>query len=177
MANPLNVLDVIIIIVLFMSIFFGILKGLVRELLSLAFFAIAVALAFLFYNDVGTMLLKYISDKEVAKFTGFIVIFTTVLIIGSIVTYYVKKVFVVGPLKPIDRILGGVFGLLRGILISGVIVFGLIAFPVNDKLVLKSQLSPYVMKTIDVFYKLLPGKYQEKIKFIKMNKNERQKNS
>jgi membrane protein required for colicin V production len=177
MANPLNVLDVIIIIVLFMSIFFGIIKGLVRELLSLAFFAIAVVLAFLFYNDVGTMLLKYISDKEVAKFTGFIVIFTTVLIIGSIVTYYVKKVFVVGPLKPIDRILGGVFGLIRGILISGVIVFGLIAFPVNDKLVLKSQLSPYVMKTIDVFYNLLPGKYQEKIKFIKTGKNERQKNS
>jgi membrane protein required for colicin V production len=179
MINQLNILDIIIIVILFLSIAFGLIKGLVRELLSMAFFIIAVILSFLFYHDLGNLLSKSIGDKEVSNFTGFIVIFTVVLIIGSIVTYFVKKVFVIGPLKPIDRILGGVFGFLRGILISGVIVFGLIAFPVNDKLILNSQLSPYVMKTINVFYNLLPGKYQEKLKFIKTKQtkqNDRQEN-
>jgi membrane protein required for colicin V production len=146
---------------------FGIIKGFIRELFSLAFFLIAVVLAFLFYHDVGNLFIKSIKSRDVANFTGFILIFVVVLIVGSIVTYMVKKVFTVGPLKSIDMILGGVFGLIRGILISSIIVFALISFPVNDNLVLKSRLSPFVIKTIDVFLGFLPVRFQEKVNHAK----------
>jgi uncharacterized membrane protein required for colicin V production len=74
----------------------------------------------------------------------------------------------------VDRILGGVFGLLRGMLISGIIVFGLIAFPVNDDLLLKSKLSPYVISTVEVFLKLLPAHARKKLNFLN-NRTDRNK--
>ena len=163
----MNILDIILVIILALSILFGILKGFIRELFSLAFFIIAVVLAFLFYYEVGDIYMSGFKNRDVSNFAGFITIFVLVLIIGAVVTYLVKKIFTIGPLKAIDMILGGVFGLLRGILILSIIVFALIVFPVNDNLVVNSRLSPYVIKSIDVFIHFLPAKYKEKIDIIK----------
>jgi len=163
----LNFLDIILLIIFFLSILFGILKGLIRELFSLAFFIIGVVLSFLFYYEVGALFMPYLKNREVSNFAGFITIFVLVLMVGSLVTYLIKKLFILGPLKNIDMILGGVFGLLRGVLIASIIVFALIVFPVNDDLVTKSRLSPYVLTTIEVFVHFLPAKYQDKIQSIK----------
>lgn len=163
----MNVLDIIMIAILLLSVLFGILKGFVRELLSLAFFIIAVVLAFLFYSEVGELFIGSMKDRDVANFTGFLTIFVIVLIIGSLVTYFAKKIFTVGPLKSIDMILGGVFGFVRGVLVACIIVFALIAFPVNDNLIIHSRLSPYVMKAIDVFFNLLPAKYKGQLDLIR----------
>jgi membrane protein required for colicin V production len=167
MIGMLNFLDIILIIIFFLSIIFGILKGFIRELFSLAFFIIGVVLSFLFYYDVGELFMPHLKNREVSNFAGFITIFVVVLIVGSLGTYLIKKLFSLGPLKSIDMILGGVFGLLRGILIASIIVFALIVFPVNDGLVTKSRLSPYVLASIEVFVHFLPAKYQEKIQSIK----------
>lgn len=167
MIGSFNILDIVLLIIVFLSIMFGIIKGFIRELFSLAFFIIAVVLAFLFYHDVGSLFIKSIKNRDVANFTGFIIVFASVLIIGSIVTYLVKKIFTVGPLKSIDMILGGVFGLIRGVLISAIIVFALISFPVSDDLIVKSRLSPFVIETIDVFLGFLPVQFQQKIKRAK----------
>jgi membrane protein required for colicin V production len=124
-------------------------------------------LSFLFYYEVGGIYMSGLKNRDVSNFAGFITIFVLVLIVGAVVTYFVKKIFTIGPLKAIDMILGGLFGLLRGILIASIIVFALIVFPVNDNLILKSQLSPYVLKSIEVFVHFLPAKYKEKIEIIK----------
>lgn len=171
MTGGINGLDLIILIILFLSVMFGIIKGFIRELFSLAFFVIAAVLSFLFYREVGGIFMKHVKNEDVANFIGFITIFVVVLIGGAFFTYFIKKVLTIGPLKSVDKILGGLFGLIRGILISAIIVFALISFPVNDNLVLKSRLSPFVMETIDVFFNLLPVKFKEKISVIK-KKNE-----
>lgn len=163
----MNILDIILVIILALSILFGILKGFIRELFSLAFFIIGVVLSFLFYYEVGSIYMSGLKNRDVSNFAGFITIFVLVLIVGAVVTYMVKKIFTIGPLKTIDMILGGLFGVLRGILIASIIVFALIVFPVNDGLIVKSQLSPYVIKSIEVFIHFLPAKYQEKIEIIK----------
>jgi len=167
MISSLNLLDIILIIIVSLSILFGILKGFVRELLSLAFFIIGVILSFLFYSDVGDIYLPHFKNRDVANFAGFITIFVLILVVGTLLTYVVKKIFSLGPLKGIDMIFGGVFGLLRGILISAIIVFALIVFPVNDKLIVQSRLSPYILTTIEVFIDFLPAKYKENIKSLK----------
>lgn len=163
-------MDIVLIIIVSLSILFGIIKGFIRELLSLAFFIIAVVLAFLFYHEMGDVFMSSVKSRDISNFCGFITIFVVVLIIGTVITYFAKKVFTIGPLKGVDKILGGVFGLIRGILISAIIVFSLVAFPVNDNLILQSGLAPYVMKTIDVFFNFLPEKYRDKTDFIKQKK-------
>ncbi|MCP5108344.1 MAG: CvpA family protein [bacterium] len=171
MIEKLNILDIVFMVVILFSILLGVIKGFIRELFSLAFLIIAVVLAFLFYSEAGTFLMKYLENREVSNFAGFVSIFAVVLIVGAVVTYFIKKILTVGPLKAVDRILGGVFGLLRGILLAGIIVFGLIVFPVDDSLILKSKLSPYVMSTIGVFLKLLPGNVRKKFEFLDQRTN------
>ncbi len=163
MSGSLNLLDVFFFVIILGSIILGIIKGFIRELFSLAFFIIAVILSFLFYADLGDVFVKHIKNRDVANFAAFAAIFVVVLIVGSLVTYSLKKLFVIGPLKSIDRILGGAFGLVRGILICGIFIFGLIVFPIHDKLVKESQVCPYIMKTVDVFLNLLPENFREKI--------------
>ncbi len=167
MSGGLNTLDIIVIVIMAVSILFGILKGFIRELFSLVFFIVAVVLSFLFYSEVGSLFMPQIKNRDISNFVGFITIFVVVLVIGAVVTYFIKKIFAIGPLKTIDVILGGVFGLLRGVLISSILLFALVAFPVDDNLVMKSQLSPYLLKTADVFFGFLPETYKEKVKFIK----------
>lgn len=166
MTASLNVLDIVFLIVVFFSILLGVIKGFVRELFSLVFLVVAVTFAFLFYDEAGTFFVKYLENRELSNFAGFISIFVMILIVGAVVTYFLKKILTVGPLKSVDRILGGVFGLLRGILISGMIVFGLIVFSVKDDLVTKSKLSPYVLHSIDIFVKLLPDRIRKKLDFL-----------
>lgn len=174
----LNILDIIFIIIIFLSIFLGILKGFIRELFSLVFLIIAAVLSFLYYSEIGEILVKYIKNKNISKFIGFVLIFVIVLIVGSLVTFLLKKIFVLGPLKSIDKILGGVFGLIRGILISCVIVFGLIASKVDGKLCTNSKLFPFFKETIDFTFNLVPNESENKKDVIEQHKeeNKEQKN-
>ena len=168
----LNILDIVFIIIIFLSIFLGILKGFIRELFSLVFLIIAAVLSFLYYSEIGGILVKYIKNKNISKFIGFVLIFVIVLIIGSVVTFLLKKIFVLGPLKSIDKILGGVFGLIRGILISCVIVFGLIASKVDSKLCINSKLFPFFKETIDFTFNLVPDESENKKDVTKQHKKE-----
>lgn len=179
----LNVLDIIFLVIIGISMLLGMIKGFIRELFSLVFLIIAGVLAFLFYQDVGNSLMKLLKNKDAANFAGFIIIFAGVLIVGAFITYAIRKIFTFGPLKAVDRILGGVFGLVRGILLSAVIVVILLAFPVQDDLLVKSKIAPYLEGTIKVVMKLFPQNVTEKMKFIdridrnKGSKNDRQENS
>lgn len=162
MAN-FNILDIIFLIMIGVSVILGMIKGLVRELFSLAFFVIAVILAFLFYSDLGQVLFKSVQNQDIANFAAFVCIFVAILIVGSIITYAIKKLFVIGPLKSVDRIMGGLFGMLRGFLLSGILVFLLIVFPVRDTLIKESGLCPFIMKTFNIFMEALPDEYRQKI--------------
>jgi membrane protein required for colicin V production len=164
---------VVFLIIVVFSVLFGILKGFVRELFSLAFFILAVILSFLYYFEVGNIFLSYIKNRDIANFVGFLLVFVIVLIAGALVTYFMKKIFVVGPLKSIDRILGGVFGMVRGILVSAIILLGLIVFPVNDNLILKSQFSPYILTTVKVVLNLFPEKIKVKFKFFEFENGQK----
>lgn len=161
MTGSLNFLDILFLAIVILSTLFGVIKGFIRELFSLAFFIIALILSFLYYADVGMIYGKYLS-KNIADFAGFVTIFVVVLAAGTLVTYFIKKIFVLGPLKTIDRIFGGVFGLVRGVSIAALIVFIMIAFRINDSLVRKSRLAPFVLETIRVVFKITPEKFKEK---------------
>ncbi len=172
MISSFNILDIILVLIVFLSILLGIWKGFIRELFSLVFFILAVVLSFSFYQLPGNLLNRYLKSRDLSNFVGFITIFVLVVIVGILVTYWLRKLFTLGPFKAIDRVLGGVFGLIRGILIASIIVFALVVFPVRKDLVVKSRLSPYVMKTIDLFIGLFPGKYQEKIEAMRKGKHD-----
>ncbi len=164
--NTLNWLDVVFIVLILVSTIFGIIKGLVRELLSLAFFVLAVVLSFLFFRDLGRGMGASIRDKQIANLVAFGAIFLFVLMLGVLVTWIARRIFSVDPLRSLDRVLGAGFGFLRGVLISGVIVYLLVVFPVNERMIHASKLSPLLLRTVNIALRAIPGEYRQRVEMF-----------
>ena len=100
-------------------------RGLTREVLSLATWAGSAAIAaYMFFNhpDIAQ---QYIDDPMVANVTTIVVSFIVSLIVLHLLTMRIADFVVDSRIGPIDRTLGFVFGVLRGVLIAIVItIFG-----------------------------------------------------
>ncbi len=108
--------DWIIAAILLVSILVGIFRGFIKESLSLISWILAIWLAFSFCVPAGEFIHQYISipAPKFREWAGFALVFISTLFAFSVITYVVTKVFVRGPIKGIDRVLGLAFGAVRG---------------------------------------------------------------
>jgi len=117
--------DYLILGIIVVSILVGALRGLVKEAFSLAVWIAAFLLAFQFSGVLADGLQDTISLPSARTGLAFFGIFIAVLVIGGLVTYLVGKLVESTGLSGTDRLLGGVFGAARGLIL--VIVMILIA--------------------------------------------------
>ncbi len=169
MSGELNLLDLIFILILFFSFFFGLLRGLVRELLSLAFLIAALVIAFFYYREAGLFLHRWIANRDLADFAGFLLLLALIAAVGSLITGLIGKYLVVGPLKALDRLLGAVFGLARGILLAAMVLYCFLDFPLNQDLLNRSQLAPHLAGVITTGCEVLPPTLRDKLRIIKFH--------
>jgi len=167
MITNLNTLDVIFLIIISTTVLLGVIRGFVKSVLSMAFLILGIIFALMYYNDFSSFF--SIRNRNLSHFVSFITIFVVVIVIGSLITYLLRKLLVRGPLKSVDRLLGGVFGLIKGILYSSILVFALIVFPIDDNLLIESRLSPYFIKVVDLLFEVIPKDFSNKINYIKEN--------
>jgi membrane protein required for colicin V production len=117
----MTVVDVVILFVIVFSAMFGLLRGFVREAISLAKWVLATWIAATFAPKMAMILPASIESEAVRQAISFASLFILVFIIGSIISFLivtlVKKTGLTGP----DRVFGLGFGVLRGVLI--IIVF------------------------------------------------------
>ncbi len=118
-----NSVDIAIAVLVFISAIIGFARGFVREAISLATWLGAIILALMFYETVANMIPIEIDKDIIKNVLAGVIIFTVVLIIGSIINFFFSRIVEVIGLGAIDRILGGAFGILRGLLIVTLIVF------------------------------------------------------
>ncbi|MCU0236889.1 MAG: CvpA family protein [Acidobacteria bacterium] len=169
MSGELNILDLLFIVILFLSLFFGIFRGLVRELFSLLFLVAALAGAFFYYRDAGLLLNGLVGNRGLADFAGFLLILALVAAAGALFTALVSKHVVPGPLKAIDRLLGAAFGLLRGILLTGLVIYGFLAFPLNREPLDRSLLAPALTRVLAAGIQVLPPSLRARLKVIEIH--------
>ena len=175
MIASFNILDAVIFAIVFLSVVLGFVKGIVRELFSLGFLIIALVFAFLFYADARHYLFSAHRDSDGAFFLSFIMIFTLTTIAGSIVSLMIKKVFVTEPLQSIDRFLGGIVGFIRGVLVSGMVVYLMIVFAVGIRWLRQSRFSHPALRSFEVLMEVFPEQLTKKIDV--MRDHDKQKNS
>ncbi len=121
----MNWLDVAVVAVVLGSIGWGIWRGLVREVMSLAGWVIAFLAANLFAAPVAEVLPETIKRPEVRMLIGYVLVFLMVLIACTAAAVLLGKIMRAVGLGSLDRTLGGLFGLLRGLVI--VVAFALAA--------------------------------------------------
>lgn len=114
---PITIFDGLLIFVMLISAFLAMIRGFVREVLSIASWAIAFVVAFLFYKQLVPYAKQYISHDMVAQIASGTVIFLVTLIIVSYVTMRVSDYVLDSRIGALDRTLGFVFGAVRGLLL------------------------------------------------------------
>jgi membrane protein required for colicin V production len=104
--------------VLLLSMLLGAWRGLVYELMSLAAWVAAFVLAQWLAQDVALMLpFLQSAAAQVQYAAAFVLVFVASLFAAGFLSWVLKKVVETVGLRPVDRALGAVFGLVRGVLL------------------------------------------------------------
>jgi membrane protein required for colicin V production len=123
----LATLDWVVVAVLAISVLLGLWRGLVYEVLSvlnwLAAFLLAQWLAPAAADWLGRK--GFVIAEPLRYAAGFVGVFIATLVVGTLLAWLVKKLVEAIGLRPVDRALGGLFGLVRGavaVLVLAVVV-------------------------------------------------------
>lgn len=114
--------DWCVIVILLSSIVISLLRGFVKEILSLVFWVAAFVLSNAYGMQVAVWLPEMGSSAILRVIVAFILIFICVLLVGAVINMAISALIKAGGLTLIDRFLGGLFGLVRGIVLIVMIV-------------------------------------------------------
>ena len=118
----MSFIDIIVLIVLFSSLIFGFFRGFVKELLSLMAWAFAFFVAYYFSSRVAINL-PFEAEFSIKYVGSFVLIFIFVLIISSMLIKFLSTFIHKIGLGASNIILGGLFGILRGIIVVYLLIF------------------------------------------------------
>ena len=90
-----------------------------------------------------------IDNDGIRYVTAFTLLFVAVMVVGTLINFLLSKLLVVNGLKFADRLLGGVFGIARGLIIVLVGLFIGNVFVSETVLWQESKLIPYGMTMIE----------------------------
>jgi membrane protein required for colicin V production len=123
--------DYAVLIIIGSSVVLSVLRGFAREVLALAGWVIAFITANALSGIVAEWLAPFIRDGSLRTLTAFVSVFIVTLIAVSLLAMAVSRLLKNAGLGLEDRLLGGFFGLARGLLIvlTLVLLSGLTALP------------------------------------------------
>ena len=114
--------DYVVIGIVALSLLFGLWRGVVGEIIALVAWVLAIFVAVEFGAQVGAALFTGMSDPALRTLAGCVVIFVGVLVVMALFRMLVKSMVKALGLSVSDRILGMLFGLVRGVLVCMVLV-------------------------------------------------------
>ena len=116
--------DVLILLVLLGSTLIGALRGFIREAVSVAFWILAIWAAWKVGPIIEPHLGGLLADPSIAPWVGRLVVLVLVLLVGWVVgmvsSYFTRSL----GLGPLDRVIGLFFGIVRGLVLVGLLVIG-----------------------------------------------------
>ena len=115
-ATP-AIADIVSLVVMGVSLAFGLFRGLVRELLSLVSWILAFWIAYRFSSSVAQIIDKALQNPTLSQAVSAILGFVLVLVALMLLASLISKIFKATGLAGMDRILGGLFGLGRAVVI------------------------------------------------------------
>jgi membrane protein required for colicin V production len=157
----MNSLDIIFLVLIGVSVIYSFIRGLVREVFSflaiiLGFFGASHA-----YLPVANWLRKWMGNETVAQVLGFAILFILIALCLGLLGRFLSRLIKKMDLGWVDRLAGGVFGLLKALLLVAIILLVLTAsLPSRSKVVSESRVSPVVLTITRQLSYLVPVKFR-----------------
>ena len=148
------IVDIIVLSIIGLSCIFGAFRGLVKEALSLAFWIGAAVLGSLFSDEAAVHLGSSIDNPALRRVAAFVLIFVVTVFIGGLLSNLFSRLMSKAGLGGVDRMLGALFGIFRGVVIVTVVVMMTLQLEVTRELYGQSILMPYIMVLAEFFQNL-----------------------
>lgn len=160
---PFNWFDIVLILIMLWSVLSGLRAGLARVVVGFIATILGLLAGFWFYRLMAAKLLPWVKTVTAADILGFLIIFVGVLILGSIISGLLSRLFNWIGLSWFDHVLGGIAGLLRGALVIAALVDVLVAFsPSPTPLFLNnSRVLPYTIQLSSWLVDLAPRELRD----------------
>ncbi|HSH73056.1 MAG TPA: CvpA family protein [Methylophilaceae bacterium] len=127
--------DYAVLAIIGLSVLLSIMRGFIREILALTSWVAAFFVAKIYTLELAPLLPEGIPSEALRFLAAFIILFLATLLVCSLLAIALSQLFKNIGLNWLDRMLGVIFGLARGVLIVGVLVFlgGLTSLPQDTR--------------------------------------------
>ena len=144
--------DIIVFSILGLSLVLSLFKGLVKEIFSLLSYLGGYLMAAHYQQSFAQVFIEIIPSKAIAKLIAFIAIYIfTAITISLIGRIFRSMIISATKLSIFDRLIGGVVGFGKGLIIIVAIIYPIQFFPnISQKLTQDSQTAPYLAKVLQL---------------------------
>jgi membrane protein required for colicin V production len=158
-----NWFDVLLVLIILWSALMGIRAGLARVVVGFIATVVGLFAGFWFYRMVAAQLSPWVPAATFANVLGFLIIFAGALILGSVVSSILGRVFKWFGLSWFDHFLGGVAGFLRGALVVAAVVDMTVAFSPSPapEILEHSQVLPYASEVSTWLLNMAPRELRD----------------
>ncbi|HEV2212518.1 MAG TPA: CvpA family protein [Gammaproteobacteria bacterium] len=150
--------DYVILCIIFISALMGLVRGFLREVVSLLIWMLGFWVALRFAPAVGDAF-EFVKSPEDRLIVGYVVILVLVLILGTVAGFLIKKLVEGSGADTGDRSLGTLFGAARGVVVVTVLILlGSTLLVPQPAWWRESKLIPYARPLVAMARRLVPVK-------------------
>ena len=146
----MNIIDIVIIAILAFCIIRGLMLGLINSISSLFAIVAGVFLSKRYYQEVY-LIMKGINLPDHHGIISYVIVFLLFFIGFKVLFFLIKQVSTSSGLSGVDRVLGVILGLAKGLLIAGIMITAVqVLLPPRSNVIATSVLLPYYNKIIAI---------------------------
>ncbi len=166
----MNWIDISISFLILLFMMLGLWRGVANQIISLVSIIAGIVLGIMFYDTAGSFFMKktLVKSEPVADIAGFGSVFVITVFILKLAGWVITGILGKLRLRWVDRLTGGIFGALKGVVLAFIFISILGFFlPPKEPPLKDSVLIPYVSRTFLVLKGLVPEDFMKKVEEVK----------